>query len=68
MSFFPLKDSSGTVQLVVNHSKQARENLHRLLSSVPIESSVLVEGHVLLRPPNARRPVSFESWMMLVLH
>lgn len=57
MSFFPLKDSSGTVQLIVNHSEEACEDLPAL-SNVPVESSVLVEGQVLLRPLSARRPVS----------
>lgn len=57
MSFFPLKDSFGTVQLIVNNSEQTREDL-AALSKVPTESSVLVQGQVLLRPPSARRPVS----------
>ncbi|KAE9399020.1 hypothetical protein BT96DRAFT_965777 [Gymnopus androsaceus JB14] len=54
VSFFPLKDSSGTVQLIVNHSEEACEDLPAL-SNVTVESSVLVEGKVLLRPLNARR-------------
>ncbi|KAJ4472263.1 hypothetical protein J3R30DRAFT_3380036 [Lentinula aciculospora] len=55
VSFFPLKDSFGTVQLVVNNSDLTREVLAPL-SKLPVESSVLVEGQVLLRPPSARRP------------
>ncbi|KAF8826536.1 hypothetical protein HHX47_DHR5000288 [Lentinula edodes] len=55
VSFFPLKDSFGTVQLIVNNSEQTREDL-AALSKVPTESSVLVQGQVLLRPPSARRP------------
>ncbi|KAF5387306.1 hypothetical protein D9757_005772 [Collybiopsis confluens] len=51
-SFFPLKDSHGTVQLVVNNSNS---NLAGL-SKVPLESFVLVEGEVVLRPESARRP------------
>ncbi|KAJ3790576.1 tRNA synthetases class II-domain-containing protein [Lentinula aff. detonsa] len=57
VSFFPLKDSFGTVQLIVNNSDGTREDL-AALSKVPTESSVLVEGQVLLRPPSARRPSS----------
>ncbi|KAJ3762893.1 hypothetical protein EV360DRAFT_92159 [Lentinula raphanica] len=57
VSFFPLKDSFGTVQLIVNSSDRTREDL-AALSEVPTESSVLVEGRVLLRPPSARRPMS----------
>ncbi|KAJ3803117.1 hypothetical protein GGU11DRAFT_740080 [Lentinula aff. detonsa] len=57
VSFFPLKDSFGTVQLIVNNSDGTREDL-AALSKVPTESSVLVEGQVVLRPPSARRPSS----------
>ncbi|PFH52689.1 hypothetical protein AMATHDRAFT_74143 [Amanita thiersii Skay4041] len=49
MSFFPLKDSYGTTQLIVNHT-------HINLADVPIQSTVLVQGTVLLRPKSARRP------------
>ncbi|KAF8897296.1 hypothetical protein BD779DRAFT_1490101 [Infundibulicybe gibba] len=52
MSFFPLKDSFGTTQLIVNHTRPAS------LSEVPVESAVLIEGTVLLRPHSARRPGS----------
>ncbi|KIK61753.1 hypothetical protein GYMLUDRAFT_243430 [Collybiopsis luxurians FD-317 M1] len=52
VSFFPLKDSSGTIQLTVNHSDKDLATL----SNVPAESSVLVQGQVVLRPPGARRP------------
>ncbi|KAG6911637.1 hypothetical protein DXG01_007887 [Tephrocybe rancida] len=55
MSFYPLKDSYGTTQLVVDHSEGAPDL--SALAKLPIESTVLVEGTVLLRPPNARRPV-----------
>ncbi|KAK7470882.1 aspartate--tRNA ligase msd1 [Stygiomarasmius scandens] len=54
VSFFPLKDSSGTVQLMVNHA-EARADAS-CLSDVPVESSVWIQGQVLLRPPSARRP------------
>ncbi|KAJ7591306.1 tRNA synthetases class II-domain-containing protein [Mycena floridula] len=55
-SFFPLKDSSGTVQLTVNNSEQ-----HSHLSSftkIAPQSAVLIVGTVLLRPLSARRPGS----------
>ncbi|THV03320.1 hypothetical protein K435DRAFT_775004 [Dendrothele bispora CBS 962.96] len=60
VSFFPLKDSSGTVQLIVNHhDAQARADASTFrLSDVPVESSVWIQGQVLLRPPSARRPGS----------
>lgn len=54
-SFFPLKDSYGTTQLIVNHSQGFAEL--SALADVPIESSVLIEGTVLLRPQEARRKV-----------
>lgn len=49
-SFYPLRDCSGTVQLIVNHS----DNLASF-ANVPPQSSVLIQGTVLLRPPSARR-------------
>ncbi|KAF7313620.1 AA-TRNA-LIGASE-II domain-containing protein [Mycena chlorophos] len=48
LSFFPLRDSRGTTQLVANNQPS--------LSAVPVESTVLVQGTVVARPPNARRP------------
>ncbi|TFK76130.1 hypothetical protein BDN72DRAFT_810172 [Pluteus cervinus] len=51
VSFLPLKDSSGTTQLIVNHTHG-----HSLLTDVPVESNVLIEGTVSLRPQGARRP------------
>ncbi|KAG5730000.1 Aspartyl-tRNA synthetase [Termitomyces sp. T112] len=54
MSFYPLKDSYGTTQLIVDHSEGAPDL--SALAKIPVESSVLIEGTVLLRPPNARRP------------
>ena len=50
MSFFPLKDSSGATQLVVKRDGSAAG-----LSDVTVESVVLVEGEVSLRPENQRR-------------
>jgi len=54
LSFFPLKDSLGTIQLIVNHPEVAGNQPS--LSDVPVESTVLIEGTVLARPPAARRP------------
>ncbi|KAG6833783.1 hypothetical protein H0H87_001215 [Tephrocybe sp. NHM501043] len=54
MSFYPLKDSYGTTQLFVDHSKEGPDLL--LLAEVPIESTILIEGTVHTRPLNARRP------------
>ncbi|KAF7301463.1 hypothetical protein MIND_00711700 [Mycena indigotica] len=48
LSFFPLRDSLGTTQLVVNNQPS--------FSDVPIESTVLVQGTVVARPMNAKRP------------
>lgn len=56
VSFFPLKDSHGTTQLIVDRSNQA--SLLHGLSNVPTESVVLIEGTVVLRPQSARRHVS----------
>lgn len=58
MSFFPLKDSYGTTQLIVDHSD---ENLAPALADVPVESTVLIQGTVFMRPENARRPVCVRS-------
>ncbi|KAJ7699863.1 tRNA synthetases class II-domain-containing protein [Mycena rosella] len=54
LSFFPLKDSLGTTQLVVHHPEVAPNQPS--LSDVPVESAVLIEGTVLGRPPAAKRP------------
>ncbi|KAJ7937263.1 hypothetical protein B0H13DRAFT_2302978 [Mycena leptocephala] len=54
LSFFPLKDSLGTTQLIVNHPEVAGNQPS--LSDVPVESSVLIEGTVLPRPSAAKRP------------
>jgi hypothetical protein len=66
LSFFPLRDSYGTTQLVVHtpttgdslpdeHSKPS--NLVTELEHIPVESTVLIHGHVRLRPEKQRRPV-----------
>lgn len=54
-SFFPLKDPSGSVQLIVDNTDAFSD----ALSQVPVESVVLVQGSVLLRPSEARRDVRF---------
>lgn len=56
LSFFPIKDASGTTQLVVR-----RNPLLASLSDVPVESAVLIQGRVSERPPKDRRPVSLPS-------
>ena len=56
MSFYPLKDSFGTTQLILNHSDAGADL--SALARVPVESAVLIEGTVLLRPSSARRSVS----------
>ncbi|KAF8917784.1 tRNA synthetases class II-domain-containing protein [Mucidula mucida] len=48
-SFFPLRDSTGTIQLIVDPL------LSDSLSEVPVESVVSIQGVVQLRPPEARR-------------
>jgi aspartyl-tRNA synthetase len=57
MSFFPIKDSFGTTQLVVLRQGAAVGRLSAL-SEVPVESTVLIEGQVRMRPERSRRPVS----------
>jgi len=49
VSFFPLRDSFGTTQLVIDQGESG-------LFDVPVESTVLIEGTVLQRPDSARRP------------
>lgn len=57
MSFFPIRDSSGTTQLVVLR-KGVLANHLSALSEVSTESTVLIQGKVCLRPENSRRSVS----------
>jgi hypothetical protein len=65
LSFFPLRDSYGTTQLVV-HTPLGRPSLDgdvqqsnhvADLARIPVESTVLIQGHVRLRPEKQRRPV-----------
>ncbi|KAI0254287.1 tRNA synthetases class II-domain-containing protein, partial [Lactifluus subvellereus] len=64
LSFFPLRDSYGTTQLVVHASPVdlppdedgQRSNLVTELARIPVESTVLIHGHVRLRPEKQRRP------------
>ncbi|KAH9963187.1 tRNA synthetases class II-domain-containing protein [Russula dissimulans] len=61
LSFFPLRDSYGTTQLVV-HTPTGDPpggqqcNLVADLGRIPVESTVLIHGHVRLRPEKQRRP------------
>ncbi|KAH9482616.1 Aspartate--tRNA ligase, mitochondrial [Psilocybe cubensis] len=52
-SFFHLKDSYGSTQLLVDH---LRGSSWAELSQIPVESTVLIEGNVVLRPVHARKP------------
>lgn len=53
MSFFPIKDSSGTTQLVL---RKGHANAHlTALSELPAESIIAIEGEVLVRPELSRR-------------
>ncbi|KAF8524729.1 tRNA synthetases class II-domain-containing protein [Gautieria morchelliformis] len=56
LSFYTLKDSSGSTQLVV--SGRQSSGILELLRGIQPESSVLVEGEVKHRPLSSRRPVS----------
>lgn len=56
-SFFPLKDSYGTTQLVAHHDR-ANPGKFAALSAVPPESVVLIQGRVRSRPDHSKRPVS----------
>ena len=55
LDFFPLKDSYGTLQLVV--SDGVTDQTQALMRDIPAESTVLVEGTVVERPPNQKRAV-----------
>ena len=63
LSFFPLRDSYGTTQLVVHTptgdpGSDALSNLITEFRRIPVESTVLVHGHVRKRPEKQRRPVN----------
>ncbi|EGO01732.1 hypothetical protein SERLA73DRAFT_48521, partial [Serpula lacrymans var. lacrymans S7.3] len=51
LSFFPIQDASGSLQLVVQRKKAGLCGL----SAVPVESTVLIEGRVCVRPAESRR-------------
>jgi len=55
LSFFTLRDSYGATQLVA--SKSSAQGLLTNMSGVPLESTVLVEGKVKLRPLKDQRSV-----------
>lgn len=65
LSFFPLRDSYGTTQLVVHtppgdpppDGDVQQSNSLTDLARIPVESTVLIQGHVRLRPEKQRRPV-----------
>ena len=55
LSFFTLKDSYGTTQLVANRKTSKHSDVLDKLANVPIESVVLIQGSVHLRPPKDQR-------------
>ncbi|KAF8204946.1 aspartyl-tRNA synthetase [Pholiota molesta] len=52
-SFFQLKDSYGATQLLVDHLQGPAWSA---LAHIPVESAVLIQGTVALRPAEARKP------------
>ncbi|KAG8903201.1 hypothetical protein FRB99_003613 [Tulasnella sp. 403] len=54
MSFFSLRDTSGTAQVVVRRSNAIDGDILSRMSEVPVESVVIVKGKVKSRPQNAR--------------
>jgi hypothetical protein len=66
LSFFPLRDSYGTTQLVVHtptgdpgpDEPSQESKLMTELGRIPVESTVLIHGDVRLRPEKQRRPVN----------
>ncbi|KAF9782286.1 hypothetical protein BJ322DRAFT_210121 [Thelephora terrestris] len=54
-SFFPLRDSYGTTQLVV-HRDHINVDKFATLSAVPPESVILIQGCVRSRPNHSKRP------------
>ncbi|KAI0699409.1 hypothetical protein BC835DRAFT_1405134 [Cytidiella melzeri] len=52
--FFPLRDSYGTLQLVVQ--SDADSEMLALMRDIPVESTVLVQGTVHERPSHQKRP------------
>ncbi|KAI6106741.1 tRNA synthetases class II-domain-containing protein [Pisolithus croceorrhizus] len=55
MSFFPIKDSHGTTQLVVRRKRDSCAGDLAAMSDIPVESTVLIEGEVRVRPEGSRR-------------
>lgn len=64
LSFFPLRDSYGTTQLVVHtptgdpgpDEDSQESNPMTELGRIPVQSTVLIHGRVRLRPEKQRRP------------
>lgn len=53
LSFYTIKDYSGSVQLMVTSG----DDILQFMRNIPPESSVLVEGEVKPRPLSSRRSV-----------
>ena len=58
MSFYTLKDSSGSTQLVATGRRLSAGTSLEYMSQIPPESSVVVQGEVKLRPLSSQRSVS----------
>ncbi|KAF9205101.1 aspartyl-tRNA synthetase 2, mitochondrial [Haplosporangium sp. Z 27] len=54
--FLPLRDFSGTVQLVLKGSGQDKENLSKCLQDLPVESVICIEGNVVPRDKETVNP------------
>lgn len=65
LSFFNVRDSSGSVQLVV--SANASTDVLSSMREVPTESTILVEGIVRMRGLSHRREVSHHFNLILAL-
>ncbi|KDQ64820.1 hypothetical protein JAAARDRAFT_145968 [Jaapia argillacea MUCL 33604] len=54
--FFPIRDSTGTTQLLAIRARDGAKDVVSGLSDVPPESTVVIEGEVTLRPAKSQRP------------
>jgi aspartyl-tRNA synthetase len=57
LSFFTIKDGDGQTQLLVRPLKSDSPDAVLKLDDVPVESVVLVEGKVVVRPGSSKRTV-----------
>lgn len=61
LSFYTLKDSSGSTQLVAASRPSPEADILESMRQIPLESSILVEGEAKARPSRARRAVSRDT-------